>query len=343
MRIKTGAKTSAGRDEMIEIVRHVFEIILSIVGLVLLWALAMALLAPLESLGWWAGWFSDESESEYELGEAQPVPLSPEKRHFIVFLTGIGGVKTEVHIPEERHFLDRLAQRMPDAEIVDDIFPYSVTNRALTGNRVFSSFWRIALRKQDERKPLGKLINVRNIFQVLVSSDHRYGPMYDRGSAEIVIKGLLRHGYVMGGGAPVYLIGYSGGGQIAVGCAAYVAAKIQAPVRILSLAGVFCADPGLPKVDHLYHIHGRIDGVERLGRRIFPGRWPVMRHSTWNRALADGRTTIIDMGDMVHNGPGSYLDPDSMVDDQHSYLDKTIETMAIIVTGEGESLPAASA
>ena len=187
-----------------EILWNSFEIILSIVGLVLLWALAMALLAPLESLGWWAGWFSDESESEYELDEALPVSLPQGKHHFVVFLTGIGGVKTEVHIPEERHFLDRLAERMPDSVIVDDIFPYSVTNSALTGNRVFSWFWRIALRKQSEGKPLGKLINVRNIFQVLVSSDHRYGPMYDRGSAEIVIKGLLRHGYVMGSGMPVY-------------------------------------------------------------------------------------------------------------------------------------------
>ena len=63
-----------------------------------------------------------------------------------------------------------------------------------------------------------------------------------------------------------------------------------------------------------------------------------MRHSTWNQALANGRATIIDMGDMIHNGPGSYLDPESMVDDTHSYLDKTVETMAIIVTGEGEEV-----
>ncbi len=327
---------------MVAILQGILGIILSIVALFLLWALLVAIVSPLESLGWWAGWFSDESESEYELDEATHAILPPGKHHFIVFLTGIGGVKTEVHIPEERHFLDQLAARMPDAVIVDDIFPYSVTNQALTGNRVFSWFWRVIFRKQSEGKPLGRLINIRNIFQVLVSSDHRYGPMYDRGSAEIVIKGLLRHGYVIGSGAPVYLIGYSGGGQIAVGCAAYVRAKLQAPVRILSLAGVFCADPGLPKIDHLYHIHGSTDGVERLGRRIFPGRWPIMRNSTWNHALTDERVTIVDMGAMVHNGPGSYLDPDSMVDDQHSYLDKTIETMALIVTGNGEDLPAAS-
>jgi hypothetical protein len=325
-----------------EILQSALEIILTIVGIFLLWALLMALLSPLESLGWWAGWFGDKAEAdEDELDRHGVQALPPGKHHFIIFLTGIGGVESEVHFPEERRFLDRLDARIPEAVIVDDIFPYSVTNRALTGNRIFSWFWRIALRKQSERKPLAKLINIRNIFQVLVSSDHRYGPMYDRGSAEIVIKGLLRHGYVIGSGVPVYIIGYSGGGQIAIGSAAYVSARIKAPVRILSLAGVFCADPSIPKIDHIYHIHGRIDGVERLGRRIFPGRWPIMRHSTWNQALADGRATITDMGDMIHNGPGSYLDPDSMVDETHSYLDKTVETMAIIVTGEGVELPPA--
>lgn len=322
------------------ILQNTLQIILTILGIILFWALLMALLSPLESLGWWAGWFGDKAEAdEVKLDRLGAQALPPGKHHFIVFLTGIGGVKPEVHIPEERRFLDHLAERMPEAVIVDDIFPYSVTNRALTGNRIFSWFWRIALRSQDERKPLGKLINIRNVFQVLVASDHRYGPMYDRGSAEIVIKGLLRHGYVIGSGVPVYVIGYSGGGQIAIGSAAYVSARIKAPVRILSLAGVFCADPSIPRIDRIYHMHGRIDGVERLGRRIFPGRWPIMRHSTWNQALVNDRATIIDMGDMTHNGPGSYLDPESMVDETHSYLDKTVETMAIIVTGKGEELP----
>ncbi len=66
-----------------------------------------------------------------------------------------------------------------------------------------------------------------------------------------------------------------------------------------------------------------------------------MKNSHWNRAVADGRVTFIDMGDMVHNGPGSYLDTELTVDGVHSYMDKTVEEIAKIVTGQGVDLPPA--
>ncbi|MCB9139914.1 MAG: hypothetical protein H6642_16345 [Caldilineaceae bacterium] len=313
-----------------------------IVAVLSLFAIAlvmMAVLAPLESLGWWAGWFPSPSADRHGLS-LDPVtgPLSSDSR-FVVFLTGIGSMKAEVHIPEERVFLDHLIVRLPQIEIVDDIYPYSVTNTALTGNRIFSAFWRLVFRGKEARRPWGLIGNVRNMFQVMVSSDHRYGVMYDRGTTEIVLHGLARHGYPFGSGTPVYLLGYSGGGQIAMGCASLVAEKLNAPVRIISLAGVFCSDPGQVDVEHIYHIHGSRDKVERLGRIIFPGRWPIMKNSFWNQAREEDRVTIIHMGDMTHNGPGSYLDADTTVDGVHSYLDKTVEKIAGIVTETGASLP----
>jgi len=39
------------------------------------------------------------------------------------------------------------------------------------------------------------LINLRNLFQVAVSVDHRYGPFYNLGQAENVRDALLAYGY----------------------------------------------------------------------------------------------------------------------------------------------------
>jgi hypothetical protein len=320
-----------------------FEILFGIIFVVLLTAILMAVLSPLESLGWWAGWYRAPAEGQHGKSMDPLTGPLPPGEHFIVFLTGIGSMKAEIHIPEERHFLDHLIRRLDTSVIVDDIFPYSVTNTALTGNRIFRRFWNLVYAGKEERKPLGFIANVRNMFQVLVSSDHRYGPMYDRGTAQIVLDGLARHGYLPGSGTPVYIIGYSGGGQISIGCAPHVARMIDAPVYVISLGGVFCADPALAEIAHLYHIHGSGDGVTRIGQRIFPGRWSMMKNSYWNQALAAGKVTFVDMGEMVHNGPGSYLDTEMTVDGVHSYMDKTVEEVARIVTGKGLALPQAEA
>ena len=61
------------------------------------------------------------------------------------------------------------------------------------------------------------LINVRNIMQVAVSADPRYGPIYSLGVAKEIARSLARHGYQLGSQKPIFLIGFSGGGQVSVG------------------------------------------------------------------------------------------------------------------------------
>lgn len=306
----------------------------------LLWILVSALLSPLESLGWWAGWFGeafeeDEEESEdvaaaVALDESAVQPSNA--NFFIVFLTGIAGVAQEVHLPEEQDLLRRLAARLPDAEIVDDIFPYSVTNRALTGQRVFSWFWRFAFSRKQKGGRIGFVINIRNLFQVLVSADRRYGPIYNRGSAQLVLRGLRRHGYELGSQVPVILLGYSGGSQISVGAAPYLEEQLGIPVTIISVGGVLCADPGLMSVQHLYHLRGKRDRVEQLGYLLSPGRWPIFPNSHWNRANIHGKITQIELGTMAHTGPGSYLDDTTPWDASHTYMDKTVESITELVS-----------
>lgn len=320
---------------------------------ILLWILISALLAPLESLGWWAGWFG---ESERDRSVAPPTDddsgapaaaVSPGRtlevvtektkrslstaEYFIIFLTGIAGVAQEVHLLEEQRLLRQLQRRLPTAEVVGDLFPYSVTNRALTGQRVFAWFWRYALASKEQGGRIGFVINIRNLFQVLVSADRRYGPIYNRGSAQLILNGLHRRGYDFDGDTPVILLGYSGGSQISVGALPYLKEHLPHPPIMISLGGVLCSDPGLKEVEHLYHVRGRRDRVEQLGVLLSPGRWPIFQSSTWNRGLVQGTIRIIDMGTMAHNGSGGYLDDKSRWDDQHTYLDKTVDTLVQLI------------
>jgi hypothetical protein len=304
---------------------------LLLVALAFLLFLFAGVLSPFEALGWWAGWYGDEEQQGLE-ERASPSSAG----HFVVFLSGINNVSGEAFAEREVAFLKRLKRELADtgALLVDDIFPYSVTERALTGRRVFAWFWRWALRTKVSGPGLaGFLINLRNLWQVAVSADSRYGPVYNQGSASMLLSGLLRHGYVPGSGVPVTLIGYSGGGQVAVGAAPHLKTMIRAPISVISLGGVISADPGLLTLEHLYHLYGARDNVQRLGSIFFPGRWPFIP-SPWNSARKRGVVELIPMGPADHTGPGGYLDEGSFLPDGRSYLDQTVETITRLIRRE---------
>jgi hypothetical protein len=313
-------------------------------------------LAPLETLGWWAGWYGDEVDPERAVAEAESEAMraaidadaerdrdTPHDR-FVVFLTGIHSVSDSTHARREVRALAALRESLPGAAVLE-VFPYSVTNRALTGERVFSTFWRWALRSKLDRRSrfaiAGSLINLRNLWQVGVSADRRYGPYYNRGSAQLIVQALVRHGYLLGSGAPVTLVGYSGGGQVAVGAAPFVKEQTLGSVTVVSLGGVLAADPGLLEADRTVHLYGRRDRVQRLGAYFFPGRWGLLTYSPWNQARQRGLLELVEVGDVVHTGRGGYLDESSRAADGRSYLDVTVDVLAAIVRGERGSLPVA--
>ena len=307
--------------------------VLTLVAIAALALLVGGSLAPLETLGWWAGWYGRNGE---ELALAEPLGSfeAEQKRHFLVFLTGVHSVSGETFARREQNLLAELRARFPESVIVE-VFPYSVTNRALTGQRVFAWFWRWALSMKLSRRTLsgiaGMVINLRNLWQVAVSTDKRYGPLYNQGSAELIVGALVAAGYRVGSGMPVTLIGYSGGGQVAVGAGGHLAEMLSCQVRVISLGGVMSSDRGLQGIHRLYHLVGRRDLVERLSYLFFPGRWPIFRYSHWNQARAAGRIFRIDMGPMDHTGPGGYLDSQSLLPDSRSYLQATVDVIAGIV------------
>ncbi|MGE3599646.1 MAG: hypothetical protein AB7N70_29300, partial [Dehalococcoidia bacterium] len=248
---------------------------------------AMALLSPFEALGWWAGWNKkelDAAPADHSHDDQQP----PHRRaaQYAVYLTGVGGFSGAYLRPPEAAFVEDLRQHLTDAVIIHDVFPYSVDNNPLNGHRLLAWMWDW-LQGMRERVPnnvFDILIVVRNALQVGVSADSRYGPIYNRGVAYELVKSLRRHGYPAEDGPTIYLVGYSGGVQVALGAAPYLKQALRARLHVISIGGVMANDPGIRFVEKVDHLAGSKDPLPPLGVASYPGRWKVRRRSAWNRA-----------------------------------------------------------
>ncbi|WOD40199.1 CAAX protease [Nodosilinea sp. E11] len=315
---------------------------LVLLGLNFLWigivALVVAgLLAPLETLGWWAGWYDDEVNTTVNAGElAEPVADPSQVSRYVVYLDGIG-ISSFEYLPDIEEFLDTLAPHMPQGvALIRGIMPYSVMNAPLDEDRPLSFLWRYAdkLRFANPMSVLGLLVNIRNVLIVGVSADKRYGPLYNQGIAQVVFNGLVKNGYRVGSGIPVTLMGYSGGGQMSCASAPYLKRALGAPIDVISLGGVISANINLLQLEHLYHLSGEKDVVEKLGPKIFPGRWPLFPLSFWNRAKRRGKVSFVSLGPVGHQVPGGILDPNLILPDGRSSLAQTIDTINAILRGD---------
>ncbi len=296
----------------------------------------MALLSPLEALTWWAGWsnhaptpgrLSQEALEEVEEEQEIEAKSGVLPKYFLVYLTAIGGVSAETISYREQVFLGKLEEALPEAVIISDVFPFSVTNNPLTGERMFGWLWR---KIHEKRKTvtggiLASFIFARNLFNVAVSADPRYGPINNAGVAREITKSLFRHEYPLKGDIPVITMGWSGGGQIAVGVAPFLNLGLDAPIYVVSIGGVLTDDPGIAFVEHLWHLQGSKDKFPSIGDILFPGRWRIARKSAWNTFKRAGKMTTITPGPMIHTGKGDYFDPKSTLPDGTLYVEKTVQ------------------
>lgn len=310
--------------------------LLAFVGIGVACLFLTMLLAPLEALGWWAGWYGDE--------DAQAVTEHPpllenlaeddgrSYTHYVVFLDGIAKATPE-NYEDVQLLLDRLADAVPGAAVLGDVVPYAVSGTPLTDKRPLSRFWQFARERKikDAASPIGFVINLRNLFQVLVSADKRYSPIYHLGEAQTIITDLLNYGYKPGSGVPITLIGFSGGAQVAAGVAPYLKHLMRAPIDLISLGGVISADPGLLEVRYLYHLAGSKDFVEKLSTLIFPGRWTWLVGSSWNRAKRHGKFAFVPLGPMEHNGRAGYLGEKIYRETGQSYAEHTASVITQIL------------
>src|SRR5260221_14292699 len=97
----------------------IFDLITTLLVVAVVGLLLIGLLAPMESLGWWAGWSGESHLPPPETGVAQP-------KHVLVYLSGIGSISGDELLAEEARFLDHIQALLPDVVIVRDVFPYSV-------------------------------------------------------------------------------------------------------------------------------------------------------------------------------------------------------------------------
>ncbi len=303
--------------------------------------LLSGLLSPFEALGWWAGWYGDGIETHItckipaqlsaEANESAPKAAAP--RRYVVYLDGIS--QSCADYPRRvQNFLDTLDVSLPpDMVFIQDIMAYSALNRPLTTQRPFSTFWRWVNRMEAgyPQSPLDIFVNLRNTFQVAVSTDNRYGPVFNRGTAQVILNSLRQRGYRAG--TPITLLGYSGGAQVALGAVTYLKYALDVPIEVISLSGVVSGNNGVGLIDKMYHLTGDRDPLAQIGAMMFPKRWPMIAWSSWNLAKAEGRVCFISLGPVSHNGPTGPIDPVSQLPNGHTHLDQTMDIVMNILLG----------
>jgi len=324
-----------------------FESIWFLLGLFFFLIAVVALLSPFESLGYWAGWSSSvlqrkqtkrqEFRETIEARKGQMLEEIPD--YFLVFLRGIGTANADLGW-RNRNFISLLKEYLPGTTVVGDIFPFSAGNNPLTGERAFAKTYQWLLKTRVEtRNPIyAMLFTIRNLFQVAVSGDPRYGPIYNLSMAREIGFSLVRQGYPLGSGIPIWVMGWSGGGQIAVGAARYLHRLFQAPVYVISIGGVILDDPAISDIAHLYHLESSLDNYPRIGDYLSPGRWKFFKHSAWNKAWDEGHITIIDPGPMKHTGKNDYFDGRAKLPSGQTHAERTAEVIAEIIGAVYENI-----
>lgn len=263
-------------------------------------------LAPLETMTWWAGHHAVPRRwrrHQGALSANSPV-------HYIVYLGGIDSVDGRVHTPYERPLLEALKSKLGGVGRIVTVFPYAASGTALLGGaRFFRWLWR-ALERMRATRPsvLTSLINARNFFQLLVSADRRYGPIFNDALASLILEALQDAGWsARQPPQRLTMIGYSGGAQMAIGAAAFLARRWRGPIGVISIGGTIIAPAGLDYVDRFDHLTGDDDLALRASVLMCAARWPIALRSPWRRAKRDGRLHIVQLGHIGHTGAHGYL------------------------------------
>lgn len=310
---------------------RVVRIPIDLFWLGILAVIVSGLMAPLETLGWWAGWYGDS----LDVSDVSEVAAAGDVCRYVIYLDGISQSSSR-YTPDIETFLDALTPELPvGVRLIRGVMSYSVVNRPLEDDPIFSAAWAFidALRFKNVDPMLGMIVNLRNVTIVAVSADSRYGPMYNFGIAQVMVKSLLANGYRLNSGIPVTLIGYSGGAQMACGAARFLKRAIDAPIDVISLGGVISGNDPILDLEQLHHLVGDRDRVERIGPVLFPSRWRIAVLSSWNRARRLGRLMQLSLGPVGHQVPGGMLDPLARLPDGRTNLRQTLDVIRSILAG----------
>jgi len=297
-------------------------VLLRLAGVLLLLLIPIAgIYSLITQYAFWEGWL-DGLPAPDQLFAPAPTAggeavegAAPRIRRYLIYLDGIHQSASD-HPPRITEFLDLLQSRLPpDTELLRGLETYTVMPVSLQEDKGSRWFWRRLFALQESHpSPLvqglcAALVQANNVIKVGISSDQRYGPILNYELALKIALRLSEAGFRPEAGADLVLLGYSGGGEMAMGVADYLRQLTRAPVRIITVCGVFSANQILDEVGAILTVVGTADPVAALGRLLYPGRLPWFRRSPWNRARQRGVVRRQVVGGMAHNGKRGPFSP----------------------------------
>ncbi len=322
---------------------------LKLLTLVVVILLIWGTLSPVGTLVWWLsqgaeslGFKKNQPKRLPPRNGSNPVAKSLKINCYIVFLPGVGDFSGDQLTSGEAFFLDRLVETHPNCIAVRHVFPYSVTNTSLGAESLLAPLWRFAYQADSWLDMANVLIKIRNLWRFAISADTRYGPIYNQGIATTIIDRMnavhpipLSHRQSL----KIILIGTSGGAQVALGAARYLDQWVDARLIVVSIGGVFAGTDGFHAAEHMYHLQGRRDWIEDIGRIIFPLRWPWTIGSPFNQARQQGNYTALMSGPHAHDGPTGYFGEELARANGITYVDLTVQKVNQLPIWSAQKLP----
>ena len=233
---------------------------------------------------------------------------SGQHRHYVVYLDGIHQSE-ESHPPRVSEFLDCLqASITDDTMLVKGIEAYTITNVGLRTTTFAGWFWQRLFALQ-EHHPNGLVrficafcVQANNVIKVGISSDRRYGPVMNYELALKIARRLDSIGFMPHQASRIVLVGYSGGGEMAIGIAEILQQLCRVRVQVITVCGVFSGNGALESVNDVAMVLGSRDPVAALGRIAYPGRLPLLPLSNWNCWQRHHSLQRYMIEGMSHNG-----------------------------------------
>ena len=241
---------------------------------------------------------------------------------FVVYLDGVGRCEGRT-TPVGRAFADAVAERLPRWTVVLSLMPNDITQEPAWHRPVTGRLWR----RLHRASPTTVL--VRGVWEAVVAVDPRYRELLAQEHTRQVVAHLHAAGYQDGSGAPVVLVGLSGGAQTALRVASDAARSLGgAPVDVVTL-GAF-AD-GSADLDGVRRVHAVVswgDPAELLPVLLFPSRWTALGVGAWRRAKLAG-TVVVRRHDFArHIGPQGYLSTTARSPDGRTRLAQAADVVA---------------
>ena len=254
----------------------------------------------------WEGWMNGLPDPSCLFASGSET--SDRHQHYVVYLDGIHQSE-ESHPPRVSDFLGCLqASIADDTMLVKGIEAYTITNTGLRSTTFAGWFWQrlFALQEHHPNRLVRFIcafcVQANNVIKVGISSDRRYGPVMNYELALKIARRLDAIGFRPHQASRIVLVGYSGGGEMAIGTAEILQQLCRVRVQVITICGVFSGNGELESVNDVAMVVGSQDPVAALGRIAYPGRLSLLPLSNWNRWQRHHSLQRYTIEGMNHNG-----------------------------------------